>query len=112
MPLDFMGIVGILSLSGLLIKNVIGLVDQMDSEVGQAVQQRAEALISGASSRFHPVMLGTLTTVLGVLPLFFDAFFQTMVVILVFGLLFATLLTLIILSLLYSLFFRINPGNS
>ncbi len=107
-----MWILGILSLSGLLINNAIVLVDQMDIEASQAVQQRAEALISAAPSRFRPVMLGTLTTVLGVLPLFFDAFFQAMAVILVFGLLFATLLALIILPLLYSLFFRINPGNS
>lgn len=59
-------------------------------------------------SRVRPVMMGTLTTVLGVMPLFFDAFFQSMAVVLVFGLGFATLLTLIVVPTLYASFFRIH----
>ena len=53
-------------------------------------------------------MMGALTTVLGVIPLFFDAFFQSMAVVLVFGLSFATILTLIIIPVLYSIFFKIG----
>ncbi|NBB78027.1 MAG: AcrB/AcrD/AcrF family protein, partial [Verrucomicrobia bacterium] len=107
LPLDFMGILGLLSLSGLLIKNAIVLVDQMDQET-KSVQRRGEALLHAAGSRVRPVMMGTLTTVLGVFPLFFDAFFQSMAVVLVFGLSFATLLTLVVVPTLYACFFRIH----
>jgi multidrug efflux pump subunit AcrB len=54
-------------------------------------------------------MMGALTTVLGVIPLFFDAFFQSMAVVIVFGLSFATILTLVIVPVLYGMFFKIGP---
>lgn len=107
-PLEFMGILGLLSLSGLLIKNAIVLVDQMDMEIKQG-KPRFDAVVDSANSRVRPVMMGTLTTVLGVIPLYFDAFFQSMSVVLVFGLLFATLLTLILIPVLYVIFMSISP---
>ena len=106
-PLEFMGILGILSLSGLLIKNAIVLVDQMDVEIKKG-KPRFDAVVDSATSRVRPVMMGTLTTVLGVIPLFFDAFFQSMAVVIVFGLTFATLLTLLVIPLLYAVFMKIN----
>lgn len=106
-PLEFMGILGILSLSGLLIKNGIVLVDQMDVEIA-AGKKKFDAVIDSATSRLRPVMMGTLTTVLGVIPLFFDAFFQSMAVVIVFGLTFATLLTLVLVPVLYSIFMKIK----
>ena len=54
-------------------------------------------------------MMGALTTALGVVLLYFDAFFQSMAVVLVFGLSFATILTLIIVPVLYAMFFKIRP---
>jgi multidrug efflux pump subunit AcrB len=110
LPLDFMGILGLLSLSGLLIKNAIVLVDQMDIET-RVSEGRGKALIHAAGSRVRPVMMGTLTTVLGVVPLFFDAFFQSMAVVIVFGLTFATLLTLVVIPTLYACFFRIHLND-
>ncbi len=110
-PLEFMGILGILSLSGLLIKNAIVLVDQMDLEIRNG-KPRFDAVVDASASRVRPVMMGTLTTVLGVFPLFFDAFFQSMAVVIVFGLSFATLLTLLIEPLLYSVFFSIKPEET
>ena len=109
-PLEFMGILGLLSLSGLLIKNAIVLVDQMDMEIRQG-KPRYEAIIDSANSRVRPVMMGTLTTVLGVIPLYFDAFFQSMSVVLVFGLLFATLLTLIVIPVLYAIFMNVKTDE-
>ena len=53
-------------------------------------------------------MMGALTTVFGVIPLFFDAFFQSMAVVIVFGLSFATILTLVIVPVLYAMFFKIG----
>jgi len=105
--LEFMAILGLLSLSGLLIKNAIVLVDQMDLEIREG-KPRYDAVIDSAASRVRPVMMGSLTTVLGVLPLLFDAFFAAMAVVLVFGLTFATILTLVVVPALYVIFFGIT----
>ena len=107
-PLEFMGILGVLSLSGLLIKNAIVLIDQVDFEIKND-KPRYDAIVDATASRVRPVMMGSLTTVLGVAPLFFDAFFKTMSVVLVFGLSFATLLTLVVVPALYAVLFRITP---
>ncbi len=106
-PLEFMAILGLLSLSGLLIKNAIVLVDQIDFEIAEG-KARLDALVDAAASRVRPVMMGTVTTVLGVMPLFADAFFKSMAVVIVFGLTFATLLTLVVVPVLYALFFRVR----
>ncbi|MGV0036016.1 MAG: efflux RND transporter permease subunit, partial [Candidatus Azotimanducaceae bacterium WSBS_2022_MAG_OTU7] len=111
LPFEFMAILGLLSLSGLLIKNGIVLVDQIDLEIADGTP-RYDAVIEAAASRVRPVMMGALTTVLGVIPLYFDAFFQSMSVVLVFGLSFATLLTLIIVPVFYTLFFNITPEET
>ena len=109
--MEFMAILGLLSLSGLLIKNAIVLVDQMDLEIREGIP-RFDAVVDSAASRVRPVMMGSLTTVLGVIPLLFDAFFKSMAVVLVFGLTFATLLTLIVVPALYVIFFRIKKEES
>lgn len=108
--LEFMAILGLLSLSGLLIKNAIVLVDQMDLEIREGMP-RFDAIVDSAASRVRPVMMGSLTTVLGVIPLLGDAFFRSMAVVLVFGLTFATLLTLIVVPALYALFFGVTPDE-
>ena len=108
--MEFMAILGLLSLSGLLIKNAIVLVDQMDLEIREGIP-RFDAVVDSAASRVRPVMMGSLTTVLGVIPLLFDAFFKSMAVVLVFGLTFATLLTLIVVPALYVIFFRIKKDE-
>lgn len=110
-PMEFMAILGLLSLSGLLIKNAIVLVDQMDIEIAEG-KARFDAVVDSAASRVRPVMMGALTTVLGVIPLFGDAFFKSMAVVLVFGLTFATLLTLIVVPALYAVVFKIKNSES
>ena len=107
LPMEFMAILGVLSLSGLLIKNAIVLVDQIDFEIKEGIP-RFDAVVSASASRVRPVMMGSLTTVLGVVLLYFDAFFKSMAVVLVFGLSFATVLTLIIVPVLYAIFFKIS----
>ncbi|MCR9078812.1 MAG: efflux RND transporter permease subunit [Hyphomonadaceae bacterium] len=109
--LEFMAILGLLSLSGLLIKNAIVLVDQMDLEIREG-KPRFDAVVDSAASRVRPVMMGSLTTVLGVIPLFGDAFFKSMAVVLVYGLSFATLLTLIIVPVLYAVFFNVKASET
>lgn len=110
-PLEFMGILGLLSLSGLLIQNAIILVDRTDFEISEG-KPRYDAIVDSATSRVRPVVLGSFTTALGVIPLFFDAFFQSMAVVLVFGLSFATLITLLIVPVLYAVFMNVSTKES
>ncbi len=108
-PFEFMAILGFLSLIGMLVKNAIVLVDQIDTERrgGMPLQ---EAIVASSVSRMLPVAMGALTTILGVAPLLADPFFRSMTVVIMFGLGFATLLTLLVIPVLYSLFFRGRPG--
>ncbi|MBP6382102.1 MAG: efflux RND transporter permease subunit [Pseudomonadales bacterium] len=111
-PFEFMAILGFLSLTGMLIKNAIVLVDQIDAEI-RAGKPRHQAIIDAATSRARPVFLGAATTVLGVAPLLADPFFRSMAVTIMFGLIFATALTLVVVPLLYAVFFGIRadaPG--
>ncbi|MBB70947.1 MAG: hypothetical protein CMF50_00945 [Legionellales bacterium] len=103
----FMALLGFLSLSGMLIKNAIVLVDQIDLSIREG-QDPYEAIIDSSVSRFRPVMLAAITTVLGVIPLLFDVFFASMSVVIMFGLTFATVLTLVVVPVLYSIFFRVR----
>ena len=110
-PLEFMGILGLLSLSGLLIQNSLVLVDSTDDLIASGMP-RFDALVESAASRLRPVTMGAFTTVLGVMPLYFDAFFRSMTVVLVFGLSFATLITLLVTPVLYALFFGIKKDET
>lgn len=105
-PFEFMAILGFLSLTGMLIKNAIVLVDQIDLEISEG-KQAFQAIIDSALSRVRPVCMGAITTVLGVAPLLLDPFFKSMAVTIMFGLTFATVLTLIIVPVLYAIFFKI-----
>jgi multidrug efflux pump subunit AcrB len=109
-PFEFMAILGVLSLTGMLIKNAIVLVDQIDVEIREG-KPRYQAVLDAAVSRARPVFLGAATTVLGVAPLLVDPFFRSMAVTIMFGLIFATGLTLVVVPLLYAIFFRIRDNE-
>jgi multidrug efflux pump subunit AcrB len=104
-PFEFMAILGFLSLIGMMVKNAIVLVDQIDQERSAGVMLQ-ETILASCRSRLMPVALGALTTILGVAPLLLDPFFKSMTVVIMFGLAFATILTLAVVPLLYNLFFR------
>ena len=110
-PFEFMAILGFLSLTGMLIKNAIVLVDQIDIEIREG-KPRLLALLDASASRARPVFLGAVTTVLGVAPLLVDPFFRSMAVTIMFGLIFATGLTLVVVPLLYASFFRIRGDEA
>ncbi|WP_151669717.1 efflux RND transporter permease subunit [Nitrincola schmidtii] len=107
MSFGFMALLGMLSLSGMLIKNAIVLVDEIDQRILQG-ETPLNALVEGSVSRLRPVVLAAATTILGMLPLAFDVFFADMAVTIMSGLAFATLLTLLAVPALYSVFFRIK----
>lgn len=101
LPFSFTALLGLLSLSGMLMKNAIVLVDEIDLQV--AAKDDALAALKNASvSRLRPVFLAAGTTILGMLPLLTDAFFSSMAVTIMGGLLFATLLTLVAVPVLYA----------
>lgn len=109
-PFSFMALLGFLSLSGMLIKNGIVLLEQIAIEKtsGKAPYQ---AVFDASVSRVRPVTMAAITTILGMIPLLFDAFFDSMAVTIMFGLGFATLLTLILVPVLYAMSYKIkNPA--
>lgn len=105
-PFGFMVLLGALSLSGMLIKSAIVLIDEIGLQTagGKAPFQ---ALVDSSVSRFIPVLMASATTMLGMIPLFTDAFFIGMAVAIVFGLGFGTLLILIVVPVIYAILFRI-----
>jgi multidrug efflux pump subunit AcrB len=104
---DFMSLLGALSLVGLLIKNAIVLIEEIDQQI-ETGKDRYEAILDSAVSRMRPVMLAAATTILGLIPLLSDVFFVNMSVTIMAGLGFASVLTLIVVPTLYAIFFRIK----
>jgi len=105
-PFGFMAMLGFLSLSGMLIKNAVVLIDQINVEI-RGGKEQYHAVVDSGVSRLIPVSMAAATTILGMLPLFKDAFFVSMAVTIAMGLLFATVLTLIVVPTLYTVFYRI-----
>ncbi len=115
-PFGFMALLGFMSLSGMLIKNAIVLIDQINLELGEG-KAPLEAVVDSGISRLRPVGMAAATTALGMIPLVFDAFFVAMAVTIIAGLLFATLLTMVVVPVLYTVFYRIpsdppGPGSA
>lgn len=107
MPFTFTALIGLLSLSGMLIKNGIVLVEEIDLVREEHPEMPLKDAITTASvSRLRPVFLAAATTILGMLPLLPDAFFQSMAVTIMGGLAFATILTMIAAPVFYYAFFR------
>ena len=104
LPFTFTALLGLLSLSGMLIKNGIVLVEEIDLVRAEGVELR-EAIVTACVSRLRPVVLAAATTILGMLPLLSDAFFVSMAVTIMGGLAFASVLTLIAAPVFYYVFF-------
>lgn len=109
-PFGFMSLLGLLSLSGMLIKNGIVLVEQINLELKSGLGYY-EAVIAAALSRVRPVSMAAITTVLGMLPLLGDDFFKSMAVVIMFGLSFATVLTLLVVPVMYVLLVKPKPHS-
>ncbi|WP_305421081.1 efflux RND transporter permease subunit [Photobacterium leiognathi] len=106
-PFGFMALLGFLSLSGMLVKNGIVLLDQIEIEIASG-KEKYQAVVDAAVSRVRPVCMAAITTVLGMIPLLPDVFFKPMAVTIMFGLSFATVLTLIVVPVLYRLFHKLK----
>lgn len=110
-PFGFMALLGFLSLSGMIVKNGIVLVEQIRLELS-AGQTPYRAVFDSAVSRVRPVSMAAITTILGMIPLVGDDFFASMAVVIMFGLGFATVLTLLFLPLMYCSIYKIAAPNS
>lgn len=111
LPFSFTALLGLLSLSGMLMKNAIVLVDEIDQQRNEQ-ESYMSALIDGSVSRLRPVFLAAVTTILGMLPLLSDAFFASMAVTIMGGLAFATILTLVAVPVFYDTFFNFKRQRS
>lgn len=106
-PLGFMAILGIIALSGMIIRNSIILLDQI--EIHRAEGQSArEAIINSATLRFRPIMLTAIAAILGMIPLMGSVFWSPLAIAFSGGLLVATILTLIVLPVMYATWYKIN----
>ncbi|MEM9968010.1 MAG: efflux RND transporter permease subunit [Pseudomonadota bacterium] len=106
LPFTFTALLGLLSLSGMLIKNGIVLVEEIDLKRKEAPMLPLRDAITEASiSRLRPVLLAAATTILGMIPLLGDAFFESMAITIMGGLAFASILTLVAAPVFYMIFF-------
>jgi multidrug efflux pump subunit AcrB len=106
-PFTFMALLGTLSLIGMVLKNAIVLVEEINIQLEQQ-DDAFTAVVEAAVSRVRPVLMAAVTTMLGMIPLFSDAFFASMALVIVFGLGVATVLTLVVLPVVYCTLMRIS----
>lgn len=106
----FVAIVGALGLIGMMIKNGVVLLDEITIQI-QAGKEPVRALLDSSSSRFRPVMMASLTTILGMFPLLTDDLFGALAVTIMSGLLVGTVITLVFIPVLYAVFFRVKIGE-
>jgi multidrug efflux pump subunit AcrB len=109
-PLGFVAILGILALLGMITKNAVILLGQIDAEraAGKGV---TEAAIDASAARFRPIILTAISTVLGMIPIAWTVFWGPMAFAIMGGLLVATILTLIFLPTLYVTWFGWREGS-
>jgi multidrug efflux pump subunit AcrB len=106
-PFSFVAIIGVLGLAGMLIKNAIVLLDEIQIQLGDCTT-RYEGLLTATILRVRPVIMASLTTILGMLPLITDPMYGSMAVAIIGGLIVGTLITLVFIPILYSVFYGIR----
>ncbi|MBL4559446.1 MAG: efflux RND transporter permease subunit [Labilibaculum sp.] len=106
-PFGFMPVLGTLGLMGMMIKNAVVLLDQINLEIKEG-KDMLVAIIDSAVSRMRPVLMASFTTILGMIPLISDELFGGMAVAIMFGLLIGSLITLIVVPVLYAIFYRVS----
>ncbi len=103
----FVAICGVLGLIGMMIKNGVVLMDEIYMQINDG-KEPMQALLDSSDSRFRPVMMASLTTILGMIPLLPDAMFGSLAATIMGGLLLGTFVTLIFIPILYSILFKIK----
>lgn len=106
-PMGFVAELGILALSGMIIRNSVILIDQIEQHI-KAGEAPWEAIINSAVLRFRPIMLTAAAAILGMIPLIPSTFWGPMAVAIAGGLLGATILTLLVLPTMYAVAFKVK----
>ena len=106
-PFGFVALLAAMSLVGMMIKNAIVLLDQVNLNLAEG-QEAYDAVVGAALSRVSPVVLAAATTVLGVIPLLQDVFWVGLAVVIMAGLSFGTVLTMIVVPVLYVILYKIK----
>jgi len=106
----FMTLLGVVSLCGIVINNANVLMDRIRIELEEHKKSPQDAIFEAAVKRLRPIMLTTLTTVGGLIPLWLGGgpMWEPMAIAIIFGLSFATLLTLVVVPVIYSIFYRVK----
>lgn len=108
--LSFAGIIGALGLIGMMIKNAVVLLDEINQNI-RAGKDRLTATIDSALSRLRPVMMASLTTILGMAPLLGDSMFNSTAVVIMFGLAVGSIITLVVVPVLYTVLYRVDGSS-
>lgn len=107
-PMTFMAIIGLMGLIGMMVKNAIVLVDEINRLQTEEKKSPYQAVIEATVSRVRPVLMASLTTIVGMLPLVSDPMYCSMAITIMGGLAVGTLITLILLPVFYAVLFRIQ----
>jgi len=110
-PFGFVALLGAMSLAGMMIKNSVVLLDQIELNLREGMN-RYDATVEAAVSRLRPVALAAGTTVLGVIPLLQDVFWIGLAVTLMAGLSFGTLITMFLVPVIYAILYRVQPETA
>lgn len=108
-PFTFMAIIGVMGLMGMMIKNAIVLVDEITRLTSEEKQHPYDAVVNATISRTRPVIMASVTTIVGMFPLVTDPMYASMAVTIMSGLAMGTIITLALLPLFYTAFFHITP---
>ncbi len=106
-PFTFMAIIGSFGLMGMIVKNAIVLLDELEKRISEGME-RYHAIVEATISRTRPVLMASFTTILGMIPLFGDPMYSSMATAIISGLLVGTLITLLFVPILYAAFFRVK----
>jgi multidrug efflux pump len=106
-PFGFVALLGLIALAGMIMRNTVILVDQIDRDIA-AGHGRHRAVIAATIRRARPVALTALAAILGMIPLASSVFWGPMAITIMGGLLVATVLTLVVVPALYALWFRVR----
>ncbi|MDE6391476.1 MAG: efflux RND transporter permease subunit, partial [Duncaniella sp.] len=107
-PFTFMAIIGLMGLMGMMMKNVIVLLDEINRQETEEGRHPYHAVIEASVSRVRPVLMASLTTIVGMIPLLGDPMYGSLAIAIMAGLAAGTVITLILIPLFYTAFYRIK----
>jgi len=110
-PFGFVALLGLIALAGMIMRNTVILVDQIDHDI-EAGHSRYDAILDATVRRARPVVLTALAAILGMIPLARSIFWGPMAITIMGGLFVATILTLLVVPALYALWFRVHRDEA